>query len=141
MLKSIARLLVLTVAVIGGAIAVPTAASASPATGAGIQSYTDCGQWQFGFWDHPDGKGPVRCWGGTIDCGTWLDLNRLDYPFGGSWRDRIESIQNKTSATMGLDNWNSATRRWDRLWTSVPGNWGNLPVGIRNATDRIIRVC
>ncbi len=146
MFKSIARLLLVTAAVAGIAAVAPAVASASPEASPSVEyAYTDCGQWKFGIWDHPGGGGPYYCWGGTITCGEWLDLNHVDYPFGGDWRDRTESIQNKTSATMALENWNSATRRWERLWTAPPypaaGSWGNLPVAIRNQADRVIRVC
>lgn len=151
MFRSMTRLAVVAVAATATAFVGSTAAWASPGMSpsdtetrsdeVGTSDYTDCAQWEFGAWDHPGGQWHALCWGGTIECGEWLDLYDVEFPGGGDWRDRIESIQNKTSAVMALDGWDSNTEQWNRLWTANPGDWGDLPIEVRNSADRIIRVC
>lgn len=85
------------------------------------------------------------CWWSGLDAGG---TGWVEYPAGcdseanylGTWRENaMQSIQNRTSYTVGIYNWTGSS--WQTLWFSSPGNWGNLPASARRKADLVHYWC
>jgi hypothetical protein len=116
------------------------ASATAPAQGSAVANEADAVPWptydscQVGWfcaYEHFHGNGGQPGWMYAISGGPgFADLT------GEIERDNISSIYNRSGYTVRLYDYNPVGGCWWLLWTSPPGNWGNI-AHIDNRTDYI----